>query len=151
MSKIEVGELIYELNLNITGMIDFGINFEALIGGEIPPPPEGARFDIAFEGNASGEKINGTVSGVDYLNMRADGRTDLNVYLTITTDDGQNIACQVCGTVTPRPNTSIFDLRENARLFTSSEKYKWVNMVDVWAIGTVDLATGAITVSAYAA
>ena len=150
MSKIELGELIYELNLNITEMTEYGLSFAALMAGEVPPPPEGARFDIHVDGVANdGPKLKGKVTGIDYLNMRADGRTQLNVYVKITTEDGQNIAGQVGGIGTPRPNTSIIDLRENVTLFTSSEDYKWVNTVEVWATGTVDTATGKINISAY--
>lgn len=151
MSKIEMGELLYELTLNITGMTEYGVSFEALMAGEVPPPPEGARFDFAIEGVANGPKLKGKVMGVDYLWMRADGRTELNVYLKITTDDGQNIAGHVRGVVTPRPESSISELRENITLFTSSEDYKWVNPLEVWGIGTVDLATKIIKLSAYSA
>jgi hypothetical protein len=151
MNKIEVGDLIYKLTLNIAGMTEYGVSFEALMAGEIPPPPEGAKFDIHFTGVADGPKIKGKVTGVDYLNMRADGRSDLDVYVTITTDDGQNIAARVGGVAAPRPNTSLVDLRENVTLFTSSEDYKWVNGIEIWATGTVDLATGTISISAYSA
>ena len=149
MSKIQVGELIYELSLNITEMTEYGVSFSALMASEVPPPSEGARFDIHFNGVANGPKIKGKVTGIDYLNMRADGRTELNVYLKITTDDGQNIAAQIGGVATPRANTGITDLRENVTLFTSSEEYKWVNTLEVWATGTVDIATGVINISAY--
>jgi hypothetical protein len=149
MSKIELGELIYELNLNITEMTEYGVSFAALMAGEVPPPPEGARFDIHVDGVDNGPKLKGKVTGIDYLSMRADGRTELNVYGKITTEDGQNIAVQAGGIGTPRPNTSIIDLRENVTLFTSSEDYKWVNTLQVWATGTVDTATGIINISAY--
>ena len=102
-----MGELLYELTLNITGMTEYGVSFEALMTGEVPPPPEGARFDFEIEGVANGPKLKGKVTGVDYLRMRADGRTELDVYLKITTDDGQNIAGHVRGIVAPRPDSSI--------------------------------------------
>jgi len=149
MDKIELGELIYELTLNITEMTEYGVSFEALMAGEVPPPPEGARFDIYFEGVSNGPKLKGKVKGVDYLNMRADGRAELHVYYKIMTDEGQNIAAQVGGLATPRPNSSMTDLRENVTLFSSSADYKWVNNLEVWAIGTVDLSTGIINISAY--
>ena len=88
------------------------------MAGEVPPPPEGARFDFSFEGVANGPKLKAKVMGVDYLNVRADGRFELNVYLNIATDDGQNIAGHAGGVATPRPNSSIADLRENVTLFS---------------------------------
>ena len=151
MSKIETGELLYEVTLNITGMTEYGVSFGALMAGEVPPPPEGARFDFAIEGAVNGPKLKGELTGVDYLRMRADGRIDLNVYLKISTDDGQNIAGHVRGVVTLRPESSISDLRENITLFSSFEDCKWVNPLEIWGIGTVDLATKIIKVSAYSA
>ena len=54
MSTIEVGELLYEVTFKITGITEYGVSFESLMAGEVAPPPEGARFDVAFEGASSG-------------------------------------------------------------------------------------------------
>jgi hypothetical protein len=43
------------------------------------------------------------------------------------------------------------DLRLNLTLFTSAKDYTWVNVLQVWGIGTVDLAEQAIQVTAYSA
>ena len=75
MSTIEVGELIYVYTLKITGVTEYGISFADLMAGVVAPPPEGARFDVAFEGPASGAKLTGKVKGVDYVRVRADGRS----------------------------------------------------------------------------
>ena len=77
MGTIEVGELLYEYRANVTGIAEYGVSFEALIGGKVPPPAEGARFDVCFAGPAKGSRLNGRVTGVDYLRVRADGRFDL--------------------------------------------------------------------------
>ena len=61
MNKIEVGELLYEYTLKITGLTEYGVSFEELISGKIQPPPEGARFDVAFEGTGTGERLTGKV------------------------------------------------------------------------------------------
>ncbi|MFK7937358.1 MAG: DUF3237 family protein [Saprospiraceae bacterium] len=135
----------------MTGSTGFGSDFDLIMDGQAAVPPEGARFDIEFEGTVAGPKVNGKVVGIDYLNMRADGRTDLNIYLRIETEDGHNISAQVGGNATPRPDGSkVIDIRENGTLFTSSEKYKWVNGLQVWAAGTVDRNTGKIELTAYA-
>ncbi len=151
MSTIEVGELLYEISLEITGMTEYGISFEALIAGKVAPPPEGARFDVAFAGAASGPKLKGTVTGVDYLRVRADGRFDLHVHETITTNDGQRLDVQGDGVARLRTGSGTADLRLNLTLFTSSKDYTWVNALQVWGIGTVDLATQVIKVTAYSA
>ena len=59
------GELLYEYTPKITQAVEYGASADALISGQTPPPVEGARFGIYFEGPITG-KLNGTVKGVDY-------------------------------------------------------------------------------------
>ena len=149
MSTVEFGEPLYEYNLNITSVTEYGVNFAELISGKIPPPPEGARFDVAFAGKATGSKLNGKVVGVDYVYVRADGRFQLDVHAEITTEDGQNISLIADGVSNLRKESSIADLRENVTLFTSSKEYTWLNTIQIWGIGTVDLATQEIYIAGY--
>ncbi|MEO6905890.1 MAG: DUF3237 family protein [Ginsengibacter sp.] len=149
MDTIEMGEPLYEYNLKITGLVEYGVNFEELIAQKIPIPPEGARFDIAFAGEASGSKLSGKVSGVDYTHMRADGRFQLDVHAEINTEDGQKISLKANGVAIQREGSSISDLRENVTLFSSSKNYLWVNTIQVWGIGTVDLASQIIQIKGY--
>ena len=149
MSTIEMGEPIYEYTVNITGMPEYGVSFEELMTGKTQVPPEGARFDVAFAGEVSGSKLSGTVTGVDYLHIRADGRFQLDIHAEITTKDGQKISLKADGVANPRKDSTISDLRENVTLFSSSKDCTWVNTIQVWAIGTVDLATKVICVAGY--
>lgn len=143
--------ILYKMDLNMTGLTAFGSDFDQIMDGQASIPLEGARFDVDFEGTVESPKIKGKVVGVDYLNMRADGRTNLNIHFKIETEDGQNISAQLTGNSTLRAdNSRIIDFRENGNLFTSSEKYKWVNVLQVWASGTVDRDTGKIELTAYA-
>ena len=151
MSTIEVGEHLYTIKLNLTGMTEYGVSFGELTSGSIPPPAEGARFDAAFEGQASGSKLNGTVAGTDYIRVRGDGRMELHIHETITTTTGLNIDAQGEGVGIPRPEGGIIDIRVNMTLFTSSEEYKWVNPLQVWGTGVVNLAEGTVEVTCYAA
>lgn len=150
MSTVEIGELLYEYTLKITGLTEYGFSFEALMAGTTPPPPEGARFNVLFEGAAVGT-LKGAVTGVDYLRVRADGRFDLHIHADITTDDGQKVSLEADGVALPREASPIADLRENVTLFTSSKTYAWVNTLQVWGIGTVDLAAQVINVRGYRA
>src|SRR6185437_9574992 len=84
------GEKIYQYDLNITSVVDYGVSMEAILSGRESIPPQGARFDVAFVGNATG-RLSGRVHGVDYLCMRADGRIHLDIRGTIETDDGFRI------------------------------------------------------------
>jgi hypothetical protein len=149
MSLIELGEMLYEYTLSVSGMTEYGISFEALMSAKVAPPPEGVRFDVAFDGMMTGPKLNGKIKGIDYLWIRADGRMELNIHAEITTKDGKKIALQAGGVGSPRKNSSITDLRENVTLFTSSKEYAWVNARQVWGIGTVDLAKQIIHIKAY--
>ena len=142
------GEKIYECDLDITGVTDYGLTMEAALSGQVPIPAQGVRIDVAFAGRASG-RLAGQVRGVDYLRMRADGRIDLDIRATIETDSGQRIALSADGVATPRPGSPMVDLAENVTLSTAVEDCAWVNGRQVWAVGTVDLAAGKIHIEGY--
>ena len=142
------GEKIYEVNLEITGVTDYGVTMDAILGGKEKVPPQGTRFDVAFEGRGKG-RLTGKVRGVDYLVMRADGRIDLDVRATLETDDGHRIAVHIDGAASPRATEPVVDLVENVRLTTAAQSYDWVNARQIWGLGTVNLATGKIQVEAY--
>jgi hypothetical protein len=142
------GEKIYEYDLDITGATDFGVTLEAILSGQSKIPPQGARIDVAFAGQATG-RLTGKVSGVDYLRIRSDGRMDLDIRATIETEDGHKIALSADGVGMPRADEPIADLCENVILATAAENYVWVNTRQIWAVGTVNLATGKIHLDAY--
>jgi hypothetical protein len=137
------GEKIYEYDVDITGVTDYGLTMESVLSGQVPIPAQGVRIDVAFAGRASG-RLAGQVRGVDYLRMRADGRIDLDIRATIETDAGQRVALAADGVAAPRPSSSVVDLSENVTLSTAVPELVWVNGRQVWAVGTVDLATGRI-------
>lgn len=151
MTTITVGELLYEYTVKITGMTEYGVSFADLMAGTTAPPPEGARFDVIFAGTSTGPKLKGEVAGVDYLRVRADGRFDLHIHAAITTDDGQRISLHADGVALPQPGSPVAGLRENVTLSTSSKAYAWVNGLQVWALGTVDLAEQVVRISGYSA
>ena len=144
------GELLYEYNTKFTEVVEYGASAEELISGQTPPPAEGARFDVYFEGPITG-KLNGTVKGVDYLHVRADGRCQLNIHAEITTEDGKKIALAADGVAIQEEGSPVFQLRENVTLTTNHPECSWVNPIQVWAPGTVDMAKGEIHVTGYAA
>lgn len=142
------GEKIYEYDLDITGVTDYGVSLDAVLSGKETIPPQGVRVDVAFEGHATG-RLAGRVRGVDYLRMRADGRIDLDIRAIIETGDGHRIALAADGVATLRAGEPIADLSENVGLSTAAAGYAWVNTRQVWAVGTVNLATGKIHLDAY--
>ena len=142
------GEKIHEWDVNITGVTDHGTALDAVLSGKEKVPLQGTRFDVWFEGESKG-RLTGKVRGIEYLLMRADGRTDLDGRCTIETEDGFRIAVHIEGVATPRSNEPIIDLVENVRLTTAAPKYDWVNSRQIWGLGTVNLATGKLHVEAF--
>ena len=150
-ATVTLGEHLYDAKVKLTRTIEYGASLRALVAGEQTPPPSGARFDIHFEGELRGPRLQGTVTGIDYLHVRADGRIDLHVHGEITTVDEEQIAFFADGVALPQEGSARWQLRENVRLSTASSKYGWVNVIPIWGQGTVDLETQEITVKAYGA
>ena len=142
------GEKIYEYDLDVTGVTDYGVTLEAVLSGQVQIPPQGVRLDVAFAGRATG-RLAGQIGGVDYARMRADGRIDLDIRAVIETDAGQRIALSADGVAVPRAAEPVADLFENVTLSTAVEEYAWVNARQVWGVGTVDFAAGKIHIDAY--
>ncbi len=144
------GELIYEHAVQFKQVTEYGVAFDRLLSGAAAPPAEGARFDAHVEGTVTGPKLKGTIKGVDYINVRADGRFQLHFHAEITTEDGTKIALYAGGVITPELGSPIAQLRLNITLTTSAAEYSWVNPIQVWAQGTVDFAKGEVRFKAYA-
>jgi Protein of unknown function (DUF3237) len=145
------GEFAYEYVLQFTRVVEYGISADAFFKGQVPPPAEGARFDVYFKGPISGPKVKGTLEGVDFLHIRADGRCQLHIHAEITTEDGKKIALAADGVAIPQPGSPVFQLRENATLTTNHPEYSWLNSMQFWAPGTVDVAKGEIRIKGYIA
>lgn len=143
-----LGEKIIEYSLDITGITDSGTAFEDILSGKEIIPPQGVRVDVAFCGKITG-KINGEISGVDYIYLRADGRINLDIKAKIVTEDGQKIALTADGASHPSDTGGIAELAENVQLLTSSERYAWVNKRQIWAYGTVNFSIKTIELAAY--
>ncbi|MEO9823521.1 MAG: DUF3237 family protein [Paracoccaceae bacterium] len=140
-------EEVSSVEMSITGVTDYGTSMADLLAGTVAPPAQGARLDIAFGGDTTGV-LSGTMTGVDYANVRADGRFELNIHAEIVTPDGARIAYQATGVSVPGAD-GIAQVREVAKLTTSFEKYTWVNGLTFIAEGTVNTETGAISLKLY--
>jgi hypothetical protein len=67
----------------------------------------------------------------------------------LTTDDGHRIALSASGVAVPRADEPVADLSENVTLGTAAAPYAWVNARQIWATGTVNLATGTVHIEGY--
>lgn len=151
---IPISEHLFSEDIHLTGLTEYGVSWEKLTTGQTILPPEGARFDIAFEGTLEGPKLKGTIAGVDYLTVRADGRFQLDMQATITTDDGEKISVKEDGVlIAPDADdeSRIAQLRLNLEFTAFSPKYAWINHVQGWGRGTVNWNTGGVEMQVYAA
>jgi hypothetical protein len=141
-------KFVFDERIQLTTINEFGIHWHDLLAGEVKPPSQGARFDLLFEGSLTGPDLAGHIKGVDYLEVRADGRFMLNIFATVITDDNEAIALHEDGIAIPAEDNNA-NLQLNLTFTTNSEKYRWLNQIQVWGIGQVDLITGKISVRAY--
>jgi hypothetical protein len=144
------GELVYEYTPRVTRIVEFGESADDILMRKTPPPTRGARFDLYLEGPVIAGRLKGSVAGVDYLNVRADGRAELHIHAAITTNDGKMVALEAGGVAIPEAETPVFQLREHVNLISSYPELSWVNTLEVWARGIVDISTGQVHIKAYA-
>lgn len=142
------GEPMYEYTARFTNLTEFGAPVEDLLSGKAAPPPSGLRVDIHFEGEVRG-KLNGYIKAIDYLNIRADGRMDLDIKGVITTPDGANIAVTAGGVALPQDGSTASRIVENVRLTTAHPDYAWVNAQEFWAVGEGDIANRQVKIHGY--
>jgi len=150
IEAITAGELIYEADIQFTGMVDFGLSMQALSSEKSALPLEGARFDQTFQGELHGPKLRGKISGTDYLYVRADGRFQLHLHARVTTEDGANIALSSEGVSLQIEGERETQLRAAVSLFTSFEAYTWLNKLQLWVLGSLDPVEGKAILKAYA-
>ncbi|MCG2641316.1 DUF3237 family protein [Bradyrhizobium sp. GCM10023182] len=141
-------EKIFEYDLDIMSVTEYGLNMQAVLAGQQSVPLHGAQFDVALAGPIKG-RMTGAMRGIDYLRVRADGRRELDLRATIETEDGSRIAFSADGVGTPRDGEPIVDLAVKIDLTTAAAAYAWVNARPAWGAGYANLATGKIHIDAY--
>lgn len=87
---------------------------------------------------------------MDYLHIRAGGRVQLDIPAEITTEDGKKIALVADGVAIPQEGSPVFKLREDVTLTSNHPECSWVNPLQGWGTGTVDVAKGEGRVKGYA-
>lgn len=141
-------ELLFEEELQLTNIHEYGTKWDELTTGKVTPGPEGVRFDLDFEGTINGPQINGKIKGTDYLEVRADGKFMLNIHATVITNDGKHIAVREDGILFPKENGKA-NIQLNLQFTTHHPEYSWMNNVQGWAICEVDMQKGIVDVKVY--
>lgn len=141
-------ELFFEEQIHLKGITEYGISWLDLTSGRQQPGLEGARFDLAFEGSVEGPQLRGTIKGVDYLQVRADGKFMLNIQAMIETNDGKRIAVREDGILFPAENGKAH-IQLNLQFTTHHPEYRWLNSIQAWALADVDMQRGEVSVNVY--
>ena len=147
--SLTLGEQLYEADLHFTNVTEYGFNLTDFLSGSAVPPPAGARVDVAFEGTLSGSRINGRMTGVDYLHIRGDGQTSMHIHAEITTEDNEKIAFFGDGLIAPDQASGLLAFRERVTFTTSCPAHSWISSITGWGQGTVDAAKGQIQVTLF--
>jgi len=147
---VAVQEHICDWIAQATEVIDFGIDATSVSSGRIPMPPQGVRLNSSSQGELTGPKLKGKVVGTDYLLIRADGVGIISLQAVLTTVEGDRIAIQASGILTLVQGAAISQFRENINFHTASAN-SWVNRIQGWATGTLDMSTLKIAKKVFAA
>ena len=139
------GTLVYSCSLGIDSVTEFGTSLDQVLSGE-PLPASGVRLDVHVSGLVEGGLLNGHLSAIDYVYVRADGSINMHVHGRITTRDGAHLSVSIDGIMTLRPGDEILDLRENVQFFSTDERYSWLNGLQVWGEGMADMVNQKVIV-----
>lgn len=130
---------------------------------KVGPTPSGDRRIAPIRGGTfAGPRLRGKVlpGGADWVRMRTDGARDLDVRLTLETDDGQLIYLAALGIWDISPENFARAIRKEPvapedlyfrttpRFEVAGEKYAWLNRVVAVTIGRLDAATVVHTIYA---
>lgn len=144
-----IGKLIYRAEIKYIDLVEYGISLESLSSGENPIPSAGARFDRSFQGILNGPVLKGLVDGTDFLYIRPDRTFHTHLHGRIITAEGIRIAVSSEGVSLHQNFSDEALLRSSVTLFTSSEPYLWLNRLQLWSVGSMDLAQGAASLRSY--
>lgn len=84
------------------------------------PTPVGVRVDVTFKGTLRG-RLQGTMEGVDYSTVRADGVTELHVMAKVMTPDQALISVEISGVMV---NGKVNDTQ--VKFLTAAPQYAWL-------------------------
>lgn len=149
------------------GPIELLFSYE--VGLRMPPEvigevPEGIRVNFYLTGGSvSGERLAGRVeaAGADWLLIRRDGIGVVDVRATLTTADGAAVYTHYTGILDAGEDGYAaflegrlppqLPIRTAPRFHTAHAKYRWLNRLQCYSVGTVDLAAARVSYDVYGA
>ncbi len=93
--KMDVKRRVFEADGHFTEIVDYSVSIAESMSGT-PLPATGIRFGLGFEGSITGS-FEGTLSGVCYLDVRADCSAPWSVTLWGRVVDTVAVTAQGCG------------------------------------------------------
>jgi hypothetical protein len=130
----------------------------------IGPVAEGIRVNFYLAGGEiRGSRCTGKILpvGADWLLIRRDGIGIVDVRATMEMHDGALVYVAYTGVLDPGPNgydsflngtlPPKFPIRTAPRFQTAHPGYTWMNRVQAYAVGEVDLANALVSYDVYAA
>ena len=130
----------------------------------IGPVAEGIRVNFYVTGGViSGPRCSGKLlpAGGDWLLIRKDGIGVVDVRVTMEMDGGALVYSAYTGLLDPGPNAyeaflngtlpPRFPIRTAPRFQTAHPDYLWMNRVQAYSVGEVDLAGASVSYDVYAA
>ena len=149
LKKMDVNTHLFDEEVYLKEITEFGLSWQELLTGQLKPPVQGARFNVAFEGRIDGPYLSGIKKGVDFLLVRADGQFIIDLQAVITTPEGDTISVHEEGLLIPDKDSPTGQLKLTMRFNTASPGYSWLNEIQAWATGKVDMLNGTVRVSAF--
>jgi hypothetical protein len=116
---------------------------------DIGPTPAGHRMNMELNGRTrAGSRIEGEISGVDFLRLRSDGAAELEVHVTLTTPATQVVAVRASGLATLDSDGRASGYLA-VRFETGDDELGWLNQAVGVASTTADMSTGTLTVEGF--
>ena len=150
MATLEA-DLLFQLDMRITG------------GEQVGVGPRGTRVIAYVKGTFAGPGLKGTVeNGADWYLLRPDGLGELDVRLTLKTDEGEFIYMYYTGVAdipkdvlanTPAgqlPRGKLDSLRTAVCFETAAKKHERLTRVHAVGVGQADTGAGTVSYGVYA-
>lgn len=116
---------------------------------DIGSTPAGHRMNLQIEGDvAPGGRVDGHISGIDYLCVRPDGVIELNIRATLTSEMGEIVAVRGSGLAVLSAEGPAQG-RIALTYQTASQDLAWLNRTLGVAVTQADMAEGTLQMSVH--